>query len=267
MQHQLQQSQASIGGTSCGYYWHAVVDSPPSKAEGFYQELSDDGGMVDAEASGFTGGAAYHHMVQARRLTPGVTDPPFSTGWGTSVVSLDLRCSSGPPSCAQSCQGTVQGTLDYTSVGTAESMTYATGGSATALVWEEAMLMVDANVVFQKTLYASTQGGTAQDMVSDSFAGTTAEPVTFTLSATRQLKVSAAYDTNGMPLPRLPEQGAAHGFAQAENAFKMVVEGTTPTCLNTITTKITWDWPFYERATWIKEEGGIRNPKWQFSGM
>lgn len=261
LEQQLDNAQVPTGGPNCGYYWHVVVDTPPGDVDGFYQEFAYDGIEVAAEESGFTSGAAYSHMMQARRFTPGVADTPFVSEVATSTVSLDLRCSSGPPSCAQACSGSVHGELDYTTLGTVESNVHASGGSATALVFEEAELLVDSAVVFQKTLYAYTDAGSSNTSQSHSHEEVTAEPVTFSLSSTRQLQVSATYDPRGPLETELGSQGAAHGYAKAENSFHLLLEGTTPLCSTNYPVAVALGWSHFLRGIWIKE-GSLRNEKW-----
>ncbi len=267
MEQQLENAQVPTGGPACGYYWHTVVDTPPGNVDGFYQELAYDGAEVAAEESGFTSGAAYSHLVQARRFTPGSTASPFVSEVAASAVSLDLRCSSGPPSCAQACSGSVHGKLDYVTRGTVESNIHASGGSATALVFEEVELLVDSTVVLQETLYAYTDNGSMNTMQSHSYAGDAAEPVTFGLSSTRQLQASAAYTPQGTLQTELGSQGAAHGFARAENSFALLLTGATPLCLVNYPVEVTLGWSNFLRGTWIKEEGGLRAEKWHLQSM
>lgn len=267
LEQQLEKAQVPTGGPNCGYYWHTVVETPPVKVDGFYQELAYDGVEVAAEESGFTSGAAYHHMTQARRFTPGVTDPPPSTGEGSTAISLDLRCASGPPSCAQACTGEVHGTLVYNTLGEAEVNVHATGGSATALVWEEATLLVDASVVFQKTLSVYSDGGSVKQAMSESYAGDAMEPVTFTLAVGRLLDASAAYDPHGAPETKLGSQGAAHGYAKAQNGFHLLLTGSTPLCSVNYPVVVSKGWSNLLRAAWIKEEGGLRAEKWHLQSM
>ena len=261
---QLIKLNVPLGPVGCGYYWHVVGDIPITPAVGDYDVHSYDGFIVDAEEGGFTGGAGYGYGAQARRLTPGVTAPPITQGGGVSTVYLDLRCSSGSPSCAQDCQGEVKADLTYSACGLVESDVYAPGGGAAASAWEEMTFAMNATPILQKTMYASTDLGAEIQTPTYTADPESGEPVSFSIASEHQLSVLASYQPPGGPLPPLPPQGAGHAFVEASNGFVLNLTGNTPgpQCQGNHPTAVTLQSPDYLDAASIQERGGIQIEKW-----
>jgi hypothetical protein len=259
----LQIVTGSSGGGACAYAWHSVVEHHPTWSD-FYQVLSTNQGVTDAEEGGYESGAAYHHGIQAQRVSPGGTYPPTAAGIGASAVTLDLRCTAGPASCATGCQGSVSGALSYSSYAEAHSDLHVAGGSAYAWAWEDVTLDVNGVTELQQAYSLSSYAGQEVALESYSAFKTTLEPATFQLTTHRQLQVHASYQPPGSLLPHLPEQGAAHAYADVQNQFVLTVIGTAPACPGQPTTTETVTSPPFRDAGFWKEQGGLRIEKWLF---
>ena len=262
---QMDKVKAPIGGIHCGYYWQVVADIPSDGVQGFAANTSWDGGEVDAQAGGFTAGAGYSHAAQARRLSEGVTEPPLTSSKGATTLSMNLRCSSGPPSCAAACEGKVDVELDYHTCSTTAVDKFADGGTGTAGAWEDLSFAVGKVEALQESLGVQTTGGEADQKHVYHPEAESPVPVTVTLRTLRTLLVDAAYAPPvNEPLPVLPPQGAVRAYAESGNDFLIEAIGDTSgqQCPASHSMTVTVQSPNYLAAMSIQERGGIQIEKW-----
>jgi hypothetical protein len=250
--------------SECSYFWQAVVYTSNPTLSTFYQELSLDGGMTDAELMGFAQDAGHCQAAQARRLSSGVTHPSTVSNFGVVGLGLSVRCSAGPPRCRKTCGGETTLALDYDSCAVAEAVTDIPFGSGMGRGREEVYLMVDGTLSHQDTVEALSMGEPVQD--SDSFlhTATAGLPLYTFLWTLREVEVSASYATLIGGAEPAPLTGAGFAFTEVSNEYTLTVAGLAgPGCpLDTPGVAVQLESPDYMTATALQRGGSIKIEKW-----
>ena len=249
----------------CSYFWQAVVYTSNPTLSTFYQELSLDGGMTDAELMGFAQDAGHCQAAQARRLSPGITHPSTVSNFGVVGLGLSVRCSAGPPLCRKICGGETSLALDYDSCAVAEAVTGVAYAAGMARGREEVYLTVDGTLSHQDTVEALSMGVPVQDSESFLHTATTGLPLHTFLWTLRELEVSASYATLVGGAEPAPLTGAGFAFTEVSNEYTLTVAGLAgPGCpMDTPGVAVRIESPDYMTATALQRGGGsIKIEKW-----
>ncbi len=248
----------------CSYVWQAVVYTSNPTLATFYQELSLDGGMTDAELMGFAQDAGHCQAAQARRLSPGTTHPSTVSNFGVVGLGLAARCSAGPPRCRQSCGGETTLTLDYQSCAVAEAVTDLLYGSGMGRGREEVYLTVDGTLDHQDMVQAVTTGAAVQD--SEAFVHTTGGGLPFQtfLWTLREVEVAASYAIPAGGAEPASLSGEGFSFTEVSNEYTLTVVGQANATCSMENSGVTVQLvsPDYLTATALQRGGSIKIEKW-----